>query len=408
MATITQTLRWGSKGSQVETLQTILNSRVPSNKLPDGKLKVDGIFGSKTYKAVKSFQRLNKKKDGKSLKVDGIVGENTRSVLNQYGATLSTIRLPTTHITGTIPIDPKEISLFRKQLDKEIKRISRDISQQTSIILGCQRMWIDADTEIKKILGFAKAQKLVNAIAENGIITLVTMGFGSAAVGAKIASSVSKVSKGLAGVSSRIAGAGGLSMRAAGVSSRLVRAGVSLSALIAKNPEIAANLVSGVVVPIGAAFSKAMLSQRKFSTNDFISLTQTVAINTLTLGLTKTKGTAVSILGVVYASSMSYMDAEAELIQQKIDIAIRKKITMKRVQNKTPWIWKLTHGLFGDHDKHLYTQYLIYYKYTCEAKMRKRKRNLSEALLRNLRAIQKDDSLIKKIIVAQKKISQTK
>lgn len=88
MATITQTLRWGSNGSQVETLQTILNARVPIAKLPNGvKLVVDGVFGSKTYQGVRSFQSRNKYQD-KPLKIDGIVGEKTRAILNKASSVL--------------------------------------------------------------------------------------------------------------------------------------------------------------------------------------------------------------------------------------------------------------------------------------------------------------------------------
>lgn len=125
MATITQTLRWGSKGSQVEILQTILNKKVSSNKLPDGKLKIDGAFGSKTYKAVKAFQGLHKRlnEPKKSLKIDGIVGENTRAVLNQYSTALPTVSLPTTR---KIPVDAKtnkskqtSVALHKKPLIQE-------------------------------------------------------------------------------------------------------------------------------------------------------------------------------------------------------------------------------------------------------------------------------------------------
>lgn len=61
--TITATLRYGSTGSQVKTLQTLLA------------IKADGIFGLKTEKAVREFQKES------GLKVDGIVGEKTRQKL---------------------------------------------------------------------------------------------------------------------------------------------------------------------------------------------------------------------------------------------------------------------------------------------------------------------------------------
>jgi murein DD-endopeptidase MepM/ murein hydrolase activator NlpD len=62
---ITQTLRYGSRGTDVITIQKFLG------------IKADGIFGTQTDKAVKQFQ-----KDA-GLKVDGIVGAITRSVINK-------------------------------------------------------------------------------------------------------------------------------------------------------------------------------------------------------------------------------------------------------------------------------------------------------------------------------------
>lgn len=61
-----KTLKRGSKGEEVKTLQTIL-----------GNLDVDGIFGKKTDAAVRAFQAAN------DLQVDGIVGTMTWAAL--YG-----------------------------------------------------------------------------------------------------------------------------------------------------------------------------------------------------------------------------------------------------------------------------------------------------------------------------------
>jgi len=68
---ITQTLRQGSRGSQVKILQERLNS------LGYNAGKADGIFGSKTRSAVMAFQKAN------GLAVDGIVGPATIAKLNQ-------------------------------------------------------------------------------------------------------------------------------------------------------------------------------------------------------------------------------------------------------------------------------------------------------------------------------------
>lgn len=58
------TLKYGSKGSEVQRLQNLL-----------GGLTADGIFGQKTEAAVKAFQKAN------GLKVDGIVGAKTWAAL---------------------------------------------------------------------------------------------------------------------------------------------------------------------------------------------------------------------------------------------------------------------------------------------------------------------------------------
>lgn len=58
------TIKYGSSGDDVKTLQTYLNNN-------GYKLDVDGQFGSKTQAAVKDYQSKN------NLSVDGIVGKNT-------------------------------------------------------------------------------------------------------------------------------------------------------------------------------------------------------------------------------------------------------------------------------------------------------------------------------------------
>jgi peptidoglycan hydrolase-like protein with peptidoglycan-binding domain len=63
-----ETLKKGSKGESVKTLQKLLG------------LTADGIFGANTETAVKQFQLKN------GLTVDGVVGDKTWSVLQQKGS----------------------------------------------------------------------------------------------------------------------------------------------------------------------------------------------------------------------------------------------------------------------------------------------------------------------------------
>ena len=63
------TLKNGSKGGEVKTLQRLLNALGYSCG------KVDGIFGNGTLAAVKAFQKA------KGLEVDGIVGKNSWNAL---------------------------------------------------------------------------------------------------------------------------------------------------------------------------------------------------------------------------------------------------------------------------------------------------------------------------------------
>ena len=60
-------LNWGSRGDDVKRLQRLLNVRV----VPGPKLKLDGVFGNKTYAAVRAFQQ------GREIRVDGVVGPVT-------------------------------------------------------------------------------------------------------------------------------------------------------------------------------------------------------------------------------------------------------------------------------------------------------------------------------------------
>ena len=81
-----QTLKNGSKGTDVKTLQEALN------KAGGYGLATDGIFGAKTEAAVRDFQKKNK------LGVDGIVGPQTWTALG-YKTTVSTVNTATKFTT---------------------------------------------------------------------------------------------------------------------------------------------------------------------------------------------------------------------------------------------------------------------------------------------------------------------
>ncbi len=72
---VTQTLRRGSKGTQVKYLQQKLNA------LGFNVGGVDGSFGPKTLAGVRAFQKAN------GLAVDGVVGPATRAKLNSISPT---------------------------------------------------------------------------------------------------------------------------------------------------------------------------------------------------------------------------------------------------------------------------------------------------------------------------------
>lgn len=77
------TLKRGSKGAKVKTLQQGLNRIFPSYRnvvAPKGKLLVvDGVFGSHTERWVQEFQKRI------SIKADGIVGSATKAQLAKFG-----------------------------------------------------------------------------------------------------------------------------------------------------------------------------------------------------------------------------------------------------------------------------------------------------------------------------------
>lgn len=75
----TVTLLRGDKGTQVATLQTMLNWFIAKEYIKAGKLAVDKSYGPLTQKAVKVFQKAMKKKGYYSGKIDGSFGPLSRA-----------------------------------------------------------------------------------------------------------------------------------------------------------------------------------------------------------------------------------------------------------------------------------------------------------------------------------------
>ena len=70
------TIKRGSKGEEVKTLQAALN-KLGFTDAEGKKLEVDGSFGRRTEEALKKFQKAN------DLKVDGICGSKTWAAINK-------------------------------------------------------------------------------------------------------------------------------------------------------------------------------------------------------------------------------------------------------------------------------------------------------------------------------------
>ena len=97
------TVKKGSKGSDVKTLQTMLN------KVDNAGLTVDGIFGSGTEKAVKNFQKANK------LTVDGIVGSKTWAALEkEYNSSKSSLKIGSGNYNPVSLVQGKSYSIKGK------------------------------------------------------------------------------------------------------------------------------------------------------------------------------------------------------------------------------------------------------------------------------------------------------
>lgn len=83
-----QTLRYGARSECVRSLQRMINVFCT----PDTDLAVDAVYGTKTYRAVKSIQHVlgidnwtaKARVDGSRVTVDGIAGKQTWAILQAF------------------------------------------------------------------------------------------------------------------------------------------------------------------------------------------------------------------------------------------------------------------------------------------------------------------------------------
>jgi peptidoglycan hydrolase-like protein with peptidoglycan-binding domain len=141
------TLKLGSKGDAVKTLQTKLNEN-------GYKLTADGIFGKKTLDAVKSYQKAN------GLAVDGIAGPNTLAKLTPAPVVTPPVVTPP---VVTPPVDvvtaasvTDNAAVFEKTIGKEgtwIIATTKDLTFDHAIVLDGQFLngKTDATTKLKLI-----------------------------------------------------------------------------------------------------------------------------------------------------------------------------------------------------------------------------------------------------------------
>jgi hypothetical protein len=102
-----RTLSAGSTGTDVTTLQQLLNQRPPSSQPP---LRTDGIFGAKTQARVMEFQSKN------GLKADGIAGPLTMAKLSNSQPVQPRGKVP---CGNTIPGVASQIQLIAAQFAAE-------------------------------------------------------------------------------------------------------------------------------------------------------------------------------------------------------------------------------------------------------------------------------------------------
>lgn len=148
MATTKKQISYGSSGSDVSELQTLLNQNGYN-------LNVDGIFGAKTQDAVKDYQQKN------SLAVDGIVGTNTWGAL--AGANSASTATSNTSQTTSAPKAPEYNYQESDSVSKAYEALQQQMAQKPG---SYQSPWqASLDEALKKIQNREKFSYDFNADA---------------------------------------------------------------------------------------------------------------------------------------------------------------------------------------------------------------------------------------------------
>lgn len=139
VSAISATLKSGSRGTNVKTLQKALNMILNAG------LKVDGIFGSKTKSAVKKFQKQSK------ISQDGIVGKKTKAKFKAKG-----------YAKGTEEIKKDELAWTNEGSQELIYR-SSDGAILTPLRPG-DKVWSSKDAE--RLWQLSKNPDMVNNLVD--------------------------------------------------------------------------------------------------------------------------------------------------------------------------------------------------------------------------------------------------
>lgn len=164
VVTITGPLRLGSRGKDVQTLQSLLNKTMP----PGAGLSEDGAFGMKTEAAVSRFQRL------RGLEPDGVAGPLTAQALGARFVP-EVQPLPRPHPPGTLP--PATNSSSQAALLRVVAFGAKRIFQSVEVVLeGVGSEASDAASRARRLAKSGLNQCLfsLSTAAQNGLSSQLT------------------------------------------------------------------------------------------------------------------------------------------------------------------------------------------------------------------------------------------